>query len=112
MCSHFFGMGVDTPDVRKIIHLGFPGDISPYIQETGLGGRDGKLTTAMLLTVKKFNYLCSKKVIDYQKNTSQCRRDLLFQDTDNYHHLDMGTKCLCCDVCAINCKGEACAEVF
>ena len=36
------------------------------------------------------------------------RRDLLFQDTDNYSHLDMGTKCLCCDVCAKSCNCGQC----
>ena len=60
MCLHFlrivcatfiFGMRVDTPGVHKIIHLGAPSDIPVYIQETGRGGRDGKLTTAVLLIV-------------------------------------------------------------
>jgi len=32
-----FGMGIDTPDVHKIIHYGAPGDIHSYIQETDRG---------------------------------------------------------------------------
>lgn len=107
-----FGMGIDTPDVRQIIHYGAPDDLYSYIQETGRGGRDGKLTIAALFTVNKFNRLCSKKMLNYQSNTSKCRRDLLFQDTDNYHHLDMGTKCLCCDICASSCDCGCCAKLF
>ena len=37
-----------------------------------------------------------------------CRRDTLFADTDNYKHLDLGTLCMCCDVCAANCKCGSC----
>lgn len=107
-----FAMGVDTPDVRKIIHYGAPSDMLSYIQETGRGGRDGKLTVAVLLSVSRFNHLCSPEMLNYQKNTSKCRRDVLFQNTDNYHHLDMGTKCLCCDVCAVSCNCGSCAKLF
>ena len=41
-----FGLGVDCPDIRKIIHLGAPEDAESYIQATG---RDGKLSVAVLL---------------------------------------------------------------
>ena len=107
-----FGMGVDIPDVQKIIHCGAPDDLASYIQETGRGGRDGKLTVALLLTVSRFNHLCSKEMLYYQKNTSKYRRDVLFQDTDNYCHLDMGTKYLYCDICALSCKCGCCANLF
>ena len=102
-----FGMGVDTTDVRKIIHFGAPNDLHSYIQETGRGGRDGKTTVALLLTVSKFNHLCDKNMIGYLKNTTKCRRDLLFQDTDNYCRIDM-RKCMCCDICASHCDCESC----
>ena len=44
-----FSMGVDCPDVSKVIHYGPPEDIEQYVQETGRVGRDGSSATALLL---------------------------------------------------------------
>ena len=35
-----FGMGIDFPDVRQIVHIGSPDDTESYIQETNCSGRD------------------------------------------------------------------------
>ena len=43
-----FGMGLDCPDVRRIIHWGPPSDLESYIQEVGQAGRDGLPSTAVL----------------------------------------------------------------
>ena len=36
-----FGLGIDYPDVRQIVHVGMTEDIESYVQETGQAGRDG-----------------------------------------------------------------------
>ena len=43
-----FGMGIDCPNIRRVIHFGPASSIEDYIQETGRAGRDGLPSTAMV----------------------------------------------------------------
>jgi ATP-dependent DNA helicase RecQ len=61
ICTNAFGMGIDKPDVKTVIHFDIPESIEAYYQEAGRCGRDGNKAYAVLLYQQK-------DLVDLEKN--------------------------------------------
>nr|WP_223216125.1 DNA helicase RecQ [Agrobacterium pusense] len=109
-----FGMGIDKPDVRFVVHIDLPGSIEAYYQETGRAGRDGLPSDVLMLYgyedialrnrfIEESDAADQRKHLERQKldallglaETASCRRQILLS-----YFGDRCEPCGNCDTCA------------
>ncbi|MCS2575221.1 RecQ family ATP-dependent DNA helicase [Bacteroides faecis] len=64
VATNAFGMGIDKPDVRIVLHLDLPDSPEAYFQEAGRTGRDGEKAYAVILYAKSDKMTLHKRIVD------------------------------------------------
>ena len=115
-----FGMGIDMPNIRFVVHYGMPRGMESYVQESGRAGRDNKAASSLVLYTREDKDRCLwrmqqdanreknkalatskqnslKKIIEFCENTDCCRHRLI-----SAYFGEEGKSAICdyaCDVC-------------
>ena len=88
VATNAFGMGIDKPDVRLVIHVDLPDSPEAYFQEAGRAGRDGQKAYAVLLYAKSDKATLSKRITDTFPDKEYIR--IVYEDVIYYFQMAMG----------------------
>jgi len=103
-----FGMGVDCPDISRVINWGCPNTLEEL---AGRGGRDGRKVEAILYPTT-LGKKVTREMKNYKANTQVCRRRKLFEtflfNDEKEDASGIVKACQCCDLCAQLCSCEDC----
>lgn len=88
VATNAFGMGIDKPDVRIVIHIDLPDSPEAYFQEAGRAGRDGQKAYAVLLYAKSDKTALSKRIPDTFPDKEYIRR--VYEEINYHFQMAMG----------------------
>lgn len=88
VATNAFGMGIDKPDVRLVIHADVPDSPEAYFQEAGRAGRDGMKAYAILLFCPRDKITLKQRISDTFPEKDYIRK--VYEDINFYYQMAMG----------------------
>lgn len=86
--TNAFGMGIDKPDVRLVVHVDLPSSIEAYFQEAGRAGRDGKDAYAVTLYSRADNGVVARRLSDNYPSQDFIRE--IYDEICYYYSMALG----------------------